>query len=82
MEIDNQPFTMEIDTGPSLSLVSHATYNCLWSLKKLQESQKKVHTYSGKPIAVLGSLEVKVPYQDQDAMLILTLAEGDGPSLL
>ena len=31
---------------------------------------------------VMGSLEVKVPHQDQDATLMLTVVEGDGPSLL
>ena len=90
MEIDNQPltyiytYTMEIDTGASLSLVLH-TYKInacgLWRSSK-SHIWRCAHTYSGEPIVVMGSLEVKVPHQDQDATLTLTMVEGDGPSLL
>ena len=82
MEVDGQPLTMEIDTGASLSLVSSATYKCLWPTKKLCKSHVKVRTYSGEHIGVLGSMEVQVQYQDQDITLPLTVVEGDGQSLL
>lgn len=44
VEVDEQSLTMEIDVGTSISLVSAATYKCLWPLRKLQEAQVKVCT--------------------------------------
>lgn len=74
--VDNQSLPMEVNS--SLSLVSHTIH----SEEAPRVTGEGACTYSGDPILVLGHLEVKVQYQDQNARLTLTVVEGEGPSLL
>ena len=74
---------MQLDTGASVSIISETTYKSLWSQPpKLSPSNVKLHTYTGKAIAVLGSLEVEVVYKHQRARLPILVAKGKGPSLI
>lgn len=82
LQVEGQPTTMEVDTGAALSIVSEATYRRLWPQKTLQESRVKLHTYTGEPLNVLGSVEMDVHYQDQLVRLPLQVVQGNGPSLI
>ena len=70
---------MEIDTGASLSLVSEATYQQQWPHKRLLP---RLHTYTGEPLNVRGSLLVDVQHNNQRVKLSLLVVRGSGPSLL
>ena len=54
VQLDGKPFTMELDTGAAMSLVSEATYRRLFGEKALQQSRVKLCMYSGEPLKVTG----------------------------
>ena len=82
VDVEGQSLEMEVDTGASLSLISVETHRRLLSHKQLKESHVKAYTYSGQPIQVMGTLDVDVCYDGQQALLPLAVVQGDGPSLL
>ena len=45
---------MEVDTGASWTLVSKATFNCLWPNRELQALSVQLSTYTGEHNEVLG----------------------------
>ena len=73
---------MEVDTGATVSLMSHSTFSRLLPEAKLKPSAAKLHTYTGEEIRVKGVVEVKVKYGHQTKDLTLTVVDGDGPTLL
>ena len=79
--IEQRETSMEVDTGAALSLVSETTYKESWPDRTLQQSSKKLYSYSGEAIPVLGSFDVCVAYKSQVATLPLLVVKGDGPSL-
>jgi len=80
--IDDQPVSMEIDTGASLSIISAETCKTLWPDRRLQPSSARLKTYTGEILPVLGSLQVQVQHGNQQAQLPLLVIDGKGPSLL
>ena len=73
---------MEVDTRAAYSLISKTTYDRLWSKSRgpqLQETKIKLHTYT---VDILGAIQVKVKYSDQQENLGLLVVAGSGPSLL
>jgi len=81
LTIDSQRVSMELDTGSAVSLVSEETYRQLWSDRELQPSKANLRTYSGEQLAVLGSVDTTVRYEDQQFTLPLLVIKGPGPSL-
>lgn len=81
LEIEGQKVIMESDTGAAVSLVSEATYQHLWSNQPLKESDARLCTYSGEPLAELREMEVEVCYSDQQEKLPLLVLKGKGPCL-
>lgn len=81
VQIEDQSIPLEVDTGAGLSLVSEATYREKWPDKTLEQSSKKLYSYSGEAIPVLGSMTVCVTYKSQVATLPLLVVKGEGPSL-
>ena len=66
VSINNTSVEMEVDTGASVSIISEATYNRLWSPEDappLQESSVKLRTYSGEQIGVKGSIRICGDYK-------------------
>ena len=61
VQIEDQSVPMEIDTGVGLSLVSEATYREKWPNKTLEQSSKKLYSYSGEAIPVIGSMTAISP---------------------
>lgn len=80
----NQPISMEIDTGASLSIISEETYKQLSSEIPLsfQECTTVLKTYTGESLHVLGKITVPVTYQQQKIDLPLLIIEGTSPSLM
>ena len=73
---------MEIDTGASYSIISGATHKRLWPQNWLMPTTVKLHTYTGKPLTVKGSMMAQVHCGDKELKLSLLMLMGDSPSLL
>ena len=83
--INGVPIKMEMDTGASVSVISKATYQMISSrtgIEKLQESTVKLKTYTGEPIPVLGTVSVKVSYNNCELELFVQVVDGKGPDLM
>ena len=78
--------SMEVDTGATLSIISHQTYDTAWTgtqVSPIKPSNVKLCTYmGGGGIPVDGAIEVDVSYQDQKAHLNLLVVAENGPSLM
>lgn len=81
---EGDPFTMEVDTGATVSIISDKTRSNSPNLQNLtlQPSSAKLRTYTGETIPVLGELTVQVEYHGQKATLPLLVVQEDGPSLI
>ena len=79
--INDQPLSMEVDTGSAVTLVSEHTFTSKWPNTPLQSSSVKLRTYSNEQLHVLGQFEASIQYSDQSAQLPLIVVEGNGPSL-
>ena len=75
---------MEVDTGASLSVMSATTFKATWKTDppRLHPSNVHLKTYTGEQLAVCGSINVRVKYQDQTVDLSLTIVDETGPTLL
>lgn len=74
---------MELDTGASVSLMSEEAYQQIQdSGAALRESKARLYTYTGDPVGVLGTTEVRVEHNNQTAVLPLIITQGTGPALL
>ena len=58
--VNSKPLWMEIDTGATSSLVAESTFKELWPDKELNASKVRLCSYSGEPIPVLDSANVKI----------------------
>lgn len=82
VEIENQPFQMELDTGASVSIICENEYNqYLKHYVPLHETSVVLKTYTDGVVPVLGEILVEVKYGKQKVKLPLIIVEGDGPSL-
>ena len=81
LEVDGVEMKMELDTGAAYTLVSEKTFQKLWPGKDLSTTHVRLRAYTGDDIPVVGSREVKVTYQTQNASLQLLVVRGEGPSL-
>ena len=81
--LDQQPVTMQVDTGAAVSVISHNVFQNLWdSSPSLMKSDVKLQSYTGEQIGVIGCFTTSVSYQGQKKNLPLLVVEGSGPSLL
>ncbi len=76
LHLDSMEVSMDVDTGASLSVMSDKQCNKLWPGRSLKP------TYSKEPLKVMGSLDVKVGYEQQEVKLPLIIVKGNGPTLL
>ena len=63
--VNNQPVSMELDTGSAVTLVSEHTFKSKWPDTPLQVSNVKLRTYSNESLQVLGQIEAKIQYNKQ-----------------
>ena len=80
--VDDVLLEMELDTKTAIIIISEAKYKEHFSATKLTESSTFLKRYSSKRLKVLGEIEVKVEYENQNAKLILKVVAGYGPNLL
>ena len=74
---------MELDTGASVSLISERVWKEMLSGSELVKyaTLLKLKTNTGERLHVLGHLQVRVEYSDQEKCLPLLVVAGNGPSL-
>ena len=85
VNINNKEVEMEIDTGASVSVMTHTEYKRLWSPKSrppLHVAGIKLKMYTGCTIKIYGTCEVVVNHQGDEEKLPLIIVESEGPNLL
>ena len=82
VQIEGNPFRMEIDTGTSMSLMSQNTWKSKFPWLKLKDIKVTVRTYSSEKLSVLGQVQVSVVHESRQMVLPMLTIEGFGPSLL
>ena len=82
MIINDKPVCMELDTGAAMTIMSEKQYKELFPGVELRESKVVLKTYSGERLSVKGERAVQVQHNGQSQELVLTVVEGQGPSLL
>ena len=73
---------MLLDTGASVSLINHPTYQLLHQHKMvahLQNASIQLKTYTGQPIRVLGMLPVQAECMGKLVDVCVHVVEGAGP---
>ena len=76
---------MEVDTGATLSIMTHETYLATWGgaqAPHIKTSSVHLCTYTGQTLKVVGMVEVDVQYGEQQATLNLVIVNAKGPPLL
>ncbi|KAG8185029.1 hypothetical protein JTE90_017052 [Oedothorax gibbosus] len=83
VEINNKQINMEIDSGAGHSIISVRTYRDIWpDQPALTPVNLQLQTWTKEKITILGSKEVVVSYNNQEAVLTVLIVSGLGPSLL
>ena len=85
VHMNSVPIKMELDTGASVSVVTHSTYQEIKDsayIEPLQPTTVRLKTYTGEAITVLGQVPVKVRYGQTDYQLTVLVVEGEGPNLM
>ena len=72
---------MEVDTGAAVSIIDEETYRRYFKCKALNKTDIRLNSYTSE-IKVLGSMEVNVQYNGQQAKLPLIVVKGSDPPLL
>jgi len=80
--VDSKSIEMEVDTGVSVSLISKKLFDELWPGRRVQPSSLHLRSYSNELIPVVGTVDVKVSYENQEVTMPLLVVEGDGSTLL
>ncbi|KAL9950577.1 hypothetical protein ACROYT_G043093 [Oculina patagonica] len=81
VKVNGEQFSMELDTGAFVSIMSEEAWKKNFPKVPLEESKMKLRTYTGEALEILGQARVEVTYQDQTANLPLQVIKGQGPSL-
>ena len=58
--VDNVPLIMELDTGASLTIMPESTFRCHWPDLQLQPTPRKLRTYTGETVEIVGTTDVHV----------------------
>jgi len=80
--VDSQTIYLELDTGATVSLLAHSTFERLWPGRPTQRMADSVSLWDGSRLRILGFVMVMVSWKGQVKQLPIHVIEGDGPSLL
>jgi len=80
VDINGIPKTMKLDTGAAVSLVSEVTCRPMWPDLQLETNTKKLQTYSGEALTLIGKAEVDIKCGGQQVNLPLLVVAGEGQS--
>ena len=77
--VDGVPFSMELDTGSAVSVISQEDYVKYFPGKSLNNSRVILKTYSGEEIIPKGVMNVSVKYNNQKENVELFVPKGGPP---
>ena len=80
-EVNGVPLEMELDTGASVSIVPEKTWKDRFPGVQLENTGIQLKTCTGEELRVLGQIQVRVKYENQEHQLPLLVVEGEGPPL-
>ena len=69
IKVTGEEFSMELDIGTSVSIMSEEAWRKKFPEIPLEESQMKLRTYTGEALEIVGPAQVNVTYQDQTIKL-------------
>ena len=81
VQVNGMPVSMELDTGAAVSVMSQQQQKELFPTAQLQPSKVILRTYTAQSVGVVGTLPVKVVYEEQEKDLSLFIVQGKGPAL-
>ena len=79
--VNGKKLTMELDTGAAVSIISDQTRRSLFPDVQLRKSRLVLKTYTDESMTVVGQLNVRVTYGNQEEKLVLVVVGGNGPNL-
>ena len=83
VDMDGQAVSMELDTGASVSLMSHTMFKQLFPQVKLKPSSIVLNTVTGQPMNVVGKHSVTVTHNEvTHTDLCLFVVDSTGAPLL
>ena len=81
VKVNGENFSIELDTGASVSIMTEEAWRRRFPKVPLEESQIKFKTYTGEALEIIGQALVEETYQDKTTKLPLQILKGNGPSL-
>ena len=81
VKVNSIPFTMELDTGSSVTLVSETTWVEKLNQPPLQPCTLSLQSYPNNKLIVLGQCQVHANVFGKEAHLPLIVVKGSGPPL-
>ena len=83
VKVDWKPLKMELDTGSSVSIITHELYMTKFNEIPLLKTELLLKTYTGKNITPVGVLKTNVEDKGQQPLLLdLYVVKGKGPVLM
>ena len=79
VKVENQPLSMELDTGSAVSILQYDMFLERFRDKKLEKTTTVLKTYTGELIVPVGCLTMQVEYLDQSCLLPLHVVQTKGP---
>ena len=71
--INGKEIDMEVDTGAAFSIISGKTKNTFFPREKLRQRDLVLKAYTDERLKVVGTLNVRVQYEDQFKKLVLVV---------
>ena len=72
--VNNVPFVMELDTGASLTIMPETTFCRHWPDRQLQSTSRKLRTYTGETVEIVGTTYIHVRHEANSADLPLMVS--------
>lgn len=82
LRVEDKVITFELDTGSPISAISDKFYQQYLHSVPLNTSKLNLKTYAGEVLNVVGTLFVKVKYEDAEIKLQLFIIKNGGPPIL
>ena len=82
LELNNELVPFEVDTGATVSIMSHSSFKQYLPQVKLVNTEVALQTYTAEPMQVLGEATVQVKYGDYCGTLKVYVVNGTGPNLM
>ena len=82
VNVENQPLSMELDTGSAVSILPYDIFLAKFRDKKLEKTSTVLRTYTGEQIVPVGCLTVQVEHLDQSCVLPLHVVHTKSPVLM